>query len=139
MLVNWKYKCNCYTENHACYLVYCFRICVLVRVSIPAQISWPQSKLGRQLFYTAVYHQTESGLELKQVRNQELMQRPWRDVSYWLASPGLLSLLSYRTQDYQPRDGTTHKGPYPLVTNWENALQLDLIEAFPQLKLLSLW
>jgi hypothetical protein len=39
------------------------------------------------------------------------MQRPWRDVTYWLASPGLLSLLSYRTQDHQPRDGTTHKGP----------------------------
>jgi hypothetical protein len=34
--------------------------------------------------------------------------------SYWLASPGLLSLLSYRTQDYQPRDGPTHKGPFPL-------------------------
>jgi hypothetical protein len=32
----------------------------------------------------------------------------------WLASPGLLSLLSYRTQDYQPRDGPTHKGPFPL-------------------------
>jgi hypothetical protein len=31
--------------------------------------------------------------ELKQVRKQELMQRPWRDVPYWLASPGLLSLL----------------------------------------------
>jgi hypothetical protein len=29
------------------------------------------------------------------------------------ASPGLLSLLSYRTQDYQSRDGTTHKGPSP--------------------------
>jgi hypothetical protein len=29
-------------------------------------------------------------------------------------SPGLLSLLSYRTQDYQPRDGSTHKGPFPL-------------------------
>ena len=27
---------------------------------------------------------------------------------------GLLSLLSYRTQDYQPRDGSTHKGPFPL-------------------------
>ena len=39
------------------------------------------------------------------------MQRPWRDVPYWLASPGLLSLLSYRTQDYQPRDGSTHNGP----------------------------
>jgi hypothetical protein len=26
----------------------------------------------------------------------------------------LLSLLSYRTQDYQPRDGITHNGPSPL-------------------------
>jgi hypothetical protein len=51
---------------------------------------------------------------IKQVRKQELMQRPWRDVLYWLASSGLLSLLSYRTQDYQPRDGHTHKGPFPL-------------------------
>jgi hypothetical protein len=59
------------------------------------------------------------------------MQRPWRDVLYWFASPGLLSLVSYRTQDYQPRDGPTHKGPFPLITNWENALQLDLMEAFP--------
>jgi hypothetical protein len=48
------------------------------------------------------------------VRNQVVIQRPWRDVPYWLASPGLLSLLSYKTQDYQPRDGTTHKGPFPL-------------------------
>jgi hypothetical protein len=56
----------------------------------------------------------DAGLELKQVRKQELTQRPWRDVLYWLASPGLLSLLSYRTQDYQTRDGTTHKGPFPL-------------------------
>jgi hypothetical protein len=63
---------------------------VLVRVSIPAQTSQ---------------------LELKQVRKQELMQGPWRDVTYWLASPGLFSLLSYRTQDYQPIDGTTQKGP----------------------------
>jgi hypothetical protein len=50
------------------------------------------------------------------------MQRPWRDVSYLFVSLGLLSLLSYRTQDYQPRDGTTHNGPSPtLITNWENA------------------
>jgi hypothetical protein len=44
-----------------------------------------------------------------------------------------------RTQDYQPRDGSTHKVPSPLITNWENALQLDLIEAFPQMQFLSLW
>jgi hypothetical protein len=50
---------------------------------------------------------------------QELMQKLWVDVTYWLASPGLLSLLSYRTHDYQPRDGTTHNGlgPPALITN----------------------
>jgi hypothetical protein len=50
---------------------------------------------------------------------QELMQRPWRGAAYWLASPGLLSLLSYRTQDHQARDGTTHNGlgPPHLITN----------------------
>jgi hypothetical protein len=45
----------------------------------------------------------------------------------------LLSLLFYRTKT------TSHKGTSPLITNWENALQLDLVEAFPQLKFLSLW
>jgi hypothetical protein len=65
-------------------------------------------------FHIAVHHQRKPGLELKQDKKQELMQRPWRDVLYWLASPDLLSLLSYRTQDCQPRDGTTHKGPSPL-------------------------
>ena len=62
-------------------------------------------------FHIAVNHQRKSVLELKQVRKQELMQRPWRDVSYWIASSGFLSLLFYRTQDHQFRDGTTHKGP----------------------------
>ena len=52
--------------------------------------------------HIAVHHQRTSGLELKQVRKQELMQRPWRDVTYWLASPGLLSLLSYRTKTTSP-------------------------------------
>jgi hypothetical protein len=65
-------------------------------------------------FHIAIDHLRKSGLELKQVRKQELMQRPWRDVTYWLAYSGLLSVLSYRTQDYQPRDGTTYKGPSPL-------------------------
>jgi hypothetical protein len=43
-------------------------------------------------FRIAVHHQRKSGLELRQVRKQELMQRPWRDVTYWLASPGLAQL-----------------------------------------------
>jgi hypothetical protein len=50
---------------------------------------------------------------------QELMQKPWRGAAYWLASHGLLSLLSYRTQDHQSRDGTINYelGPSPLMTN----------------------
>jgi hypothetical protein len=90
---------------------------VLVRVSIPAQNIMTKKQIGEERVYSAytshitVHHQRKSGLELKWVRKQELMQRPWRDVLYWLASPGLLSLLSYRTQDYQPRDGTTHNVP----------------------------
>jgi hypothetical protein len=41
-------------------------------------------------FRIAVHHQRKSGLELKQVRKQELMQRPWRDVTYWLAQLAFL-------------------------------------------------
>ena len=59
------------------------------------------------------------------------------DAAYWLALHGLLILLSHKTQDHQPRDGSTHNGlgPSLLITNEENALQLDLMEPFPQLRL----
>ena len=52
---------------------------------------------------------------------QELMQKPWRDAAYWLAYPGLLSLLSYRTQNHQPTNGTTHndQGLLPLNTDFK--------------------
>jgi hypothetical protein len=117
---------------------------VLVRVSIPAQTSRPRSKLGRKGFIQLTLPHCcssprKSGLELKQFRKQELMQRPWRDVTYWLASPGLLSMLSYRTKITSPEMAPPTRGPPRLITNWENALQLDLVEAFPQMKLLSLW
>ena len=41
---------------------------------------------------------------------KELMQRPWRGAAYWLASHGLLGLISYRTRNHQLRDGPTHDG-----------------------------
>jgi hypothetical protein len=49
------------------------KIIALVRVSIPAQTSWPRSKLGRKGFIrlTLPYccsSPRKSGLELKQVR-----------------------------------------------------------------------
>ena len=78
---------------------------VLVMVSISAQNIMTKKQGGEERVYSAytlhvaVHHQRKSGLELTQGRKQELMQRPWRNVPYWLASPGLLSLLSYRTQD----------------------------------------
>ena len=102
-----------------------------------------RSKLGRKGFirFTLPYcclSPKKSGLELKQVRKQELMQRPWRDVLYWLA-PGLLSLLSYRTKTTSPEMVPPTRGLSPLITNWENALQLGLMEAFPHQRLLSLW
>jgi hypothetical protein len=59
----------------------------------------------------------KSGLELKQVRKQELMQRPWRDVPYWLASHGFLSLLSYRTKTTSPEIVPPTRGLKPLITN----------------------
>jgi hypothetical protein len=57
-----------------------------------------------------------SGQELTQGRNLEAGAdaEAVEGAAYWLASPGLLSLLSYRTQGYQPRGGITHNGPFPL-------------------------
>jgi hypothetical protein len=60
------------------------------------------------------------------------MRRPWRDVTYWLAP--LACLVCFLIEPM-----TTSPGMPPSTTNWENVVQLDLMEAFPQLKLLSLW
>jgi hypothetical protein len=91
---------------------------LLVRVSIPAQNIMTKKQIGEERVYSAymLLFITKGSQDWNSSRSgkQELMQRPWRDVPYWLASPGLLSLLSYRTQDYQSRDGPIHNGPYPL-------------------------
>ena len=42
---------------------------------------------------------------------QEVLSVLHLKVAYLIASPGLLSLLSYRNQDPQPRNGTTHNVP----------------------------
>ena len=51
-----------------------------------------------------------------------------RSLAYWFASPGLLNMLSYRTKDHQPRNGTAHDGRCPLTssTNFKNVLQMNL-------------
>ena len=101
---------------------------ILVRISIAAG---PKSKLGRKEFIWFTLPQCCSLLKQggqKAGADAVVME----GSSLLAASPGLLGLLSYRAQDYQPRDGTTHNGlgPPHLITNWENALQLDFMEAF---------
>jgi hypothetical protein len=56
------------------------------------------------------------GRNLGTVANVEALEE---NTAYWLAPHGLLSLLSYGTQDHQPRDGTTRGelGPPPSISN----------------------
>jgi hypothetical protein len=68
----------------------------LLSVSIPAQTScWGGKGLFSLHFHIAVHHQRKSGLELKQVRKQELMQRPWSDVTLLACFPWLAKLAGF--------------------------------------------
>ena len=72
-------------------------------------------------FHITVHYGRKSGQELKQGRILEAGAdtEAMECAAFCLAPHGLLSLLSYRTQDHQPRDGTTYHGwgPPPLITN----------------------
>jgi hypothetical protein len=91
-------------------------MCVLVGVSIPAQNITTKKQVGEERVYSAytstLLFITKGSQDWNSSRSgSRMMQRPWKDVTYWLAFHGLLSLPSYRTQDYEPRDGITHNGP----------------------------
>jgi hypothetical protein len=102
-----------------------------------------KKQVGEERVYSAytsiLLFITKGSQDWNSSRSESRSWWPWRDVLYWLASPGLLSLLSYWTKTTSPKMAPPTMGPLPLITNWENALQLDLMEAFSQLKLLSLW
>jgi hypothetical protein len=79
-----------------------------------------KSKLGRKGFIllTVPHHSlsskevragTQAGEEPGGGADAEVME----GAAYWLAPPGLLSLLFYRTQDHQLRSGTIHNGLSP--------------------------
>jgi hypothetical protein len=81
-----------------------------------------KNKLGRRelfgltsipysIFHTSIFiteGSQDRNLNRTETWRQELVQRTWRGATYWLASPGLLRLLSYRVENTQPKDGTTH-------------------------------
>jgi hypothetical protein len=83
---------------------------VLVEIYIPVENIMTMKQVVEERVYSAYISTLLFITKGSQDRNsqrtgtwrQELMKRPWRNVTYWLAYPGLLSLLSYRTQDYQP-------------------------------------
>jgi hypothetical protein len=69
-----------------------------------------QKQVGEEIVYSAytstLLFTTKGSQDWNSHRvgtwREELMQRPWSGAAYWIASPGLLSLLSllsHRTQD----------------------------------------
>lgn len=90
---------------------------VSVRVFISTQNTVTKKQVGEERVYSAytstLLFITKGNQDWNSNRSGS---RNWcrGHVTYWLAFPVLLSLLSYRTQDYQSRDGTIHNGPsYP--------------------------
>ena len=100
-----------------------------------------------------VHHWRKSRQEPKQIRKLEagadgamqernLGVRWWWGV-YWLDKHGLFSLLLYKTQDHQYRNGTILNGLDLVSPHWwpieKNALQLGLMESLSQLKFPPVW
>jgi hypothetical protein len=67
------------------------------------------------------------------------MQRPWRVLLTGLLPLAFSACSLIEPKTIIPGMAPPTMGSPALITNWENALQLDLMEAFPQGKLLSLW
>ena len=61
---------------------------------------------------------------------QELIQKPWRSATYWLASPWLAQPAFLQNLDHQPRDGTIHNSlAFALsIINLRNAPQPDFMQ-----------
>jgi hypothetical protein len=91
-------------------LQWCFKQASSLRWLLLWRNTMTRSNLVRKGFICGLYTLNHGPLREATVWTwrQELIQRPWRSAAYWLASPCLLSLLSYSTQDRRLRDGTTH-------------------------------
>jgi hypothetical protein len=95
---------------------------VLLRVSNPGQNIMTKKQVGEERVYSAYISTllfiTERSQDWTQAdqearANAEAME----GCSYWLASPGLLSLLSYRTKTTSPEMVSPTRGLSPLITN----------------------
>lgn len=90
---------------------------------------WPkrcgEEGFSQCMLHFLVHYQRKSGKKLQQGRDQEVGARGFCSLT---CSPGSLILLSYKIQDHQPSESTTHSrlGPPPSITNEENTLQSRL-------------
>jgi hypothetical protein len=86
-----------------------------------------QKQGGEERIYVAYIATSQFIIKRNQGKNslraqtwrQELMPRLWRGAAYWLTPHGLLSPLSYKTQNKQLRDSSTHNrlGPPTAIMN----------------------
>jgi hypothetical protein len=82
--------------------------CLSLSYCYPDKTQDYKKQVGRKGIFLLSYHiinegSQERNLSWTETWKQELMQRPCGDAAYWLTPHGLLSLLSNRTQDHQPR------------------------------------
>jgi hypothetical protein len=126
-------------------LLFFFSPHVLVKVSIPGQNIMTKKQVGEERVYSAytsiLLFITERSQDWNSSRSES---RSWCRSHGGMFFTGLLLLACSACSLIEPKTTSPEmvpsiRGLSPLITNWENALQLDLMEAFPQLKLLSLW
>jgi hypothetical protein len=88
-----------------------FHLAGCLRVSIPAQSIMTKKQVGEEKVYSTNISTLLFITKGSQDRNshgaetwrQKLIQRPWRDAAYWIASLGLLSLLLTEPRTTSPR------------------------------------
>jgi hypothetical protein len=101
--------------------------------------SWGGKGLFSLHFHTAIHHQGSQ--DWNSGRSES---RSWCRGHGGMFFTGLLLLACSACSLMEPKTANPEMvpptmGPSLLITNWENTPQLDLMEALPQLKLLSLW
>ena len=92
-------------------------VCILTCFSAAVIRHWPKATWERMglfplIAYSPLLREAMAGARGRNWR-QELKQKPLRNVLYWLAPYGLLSLLSSTTQDNKPKGSTTRSGLGP--------------------------
>jgi hypothetical protein len=93
----------------------------LVRVPTAVTKHRDQKQLGKERAYFTHSSIEQFLIKSSEGRNssragswrQELMQRPWKGATYWIASQGLLCLLSYSSGVAAPTIGWA----LPMITN----------------------